>query len=65
MASYYNLRIGQDSDFADNVKIDHALNFSMPKKVFSKNFTNIELKGPTYVGSSNIAVPSIYKEVPE
>ena len=37
--SYNNLRIGQDSEVLtqgiDNVKIDHALTFGMPKKVFS------------------------------
>ena len=42
LASYKDLRIGQDSEFAkfltldiDNVKIDHALTFGMAKKVFS------------------------------
>ena len=43
----------------------------MPKKVFFQTFTNIELvfmtleglKGPPDVGRSNIAVPSMYKEV--
>ena len=45
LASYNNLRIGQDSEFAlgiDNVKIDHALTFGMPKKVFSSSFAKIE-----------------------
>ena len=38
LASYNILRIGQDSEFAlfwpgiDNVKIDHAFTFGMPKK---------------------------------
>ena len=39
LASYNNLRIGQDSEIltpgVDNVKIEHALTFSMTKKVFS------------------------------
>jgi hypothetical protein len=39
LASYNNLRIGQDYEIltpgVDNVKIEHALTFSMTKKVFS------------------------------
>jgi hypothetical protein len=26
----------------DNVKIEHSLNFEMPKRVFSQSFTKIE-----------------------
>ena len=44
LASYSNLRIEQDSEFAQfsHVKIGQDLNFVMPKKVFSKSFTMIK-----------------------